>query len=439
MRLVSRARIVVRRARDDSLHRNSLYIMAVTVVTAGLGFVYWLFAAHTFSASQVGFGATLVSTMTLISMLANLGINTALVQRLPGRSSGKDWSATLNAGLLLGGASSLLGGVLGLYALPLISSQFDPLVHTPLLAVTFVAGVVLTTATNLLDYACIAERAAGQTLARNAVFAVVKIPLLVLPPVADLGVRGIMVSWVGTTAATVVMMVMLLPRLGQEYRLSGAGLLPELRQLWGYLAGHHSINIGSFAPWWLLPVLVTSQISPVATAYFYATWRVSGLLYMIAPSFASSLAAEGAHNPGEVRRIAISSARATVALLVPGALVVAAAGWWILAAFGRDYAEHGYILLILFVGAALPDAVMSVYVSVLRVEERLRLGGFLQLGTAILSLTFAWAFLPSLGIAAAGIGWVLSRLVGCAVIWVDQRYGGGRVIPVDAKPSWLHT
>ena len=47
----------LRHARSDSLVRNSLYLMASTVVTAGLGYVFWVVAAHAFTSAKSAFGA----------------------------------------------------------------------------------------------------------------------------------------------------------------------------------------------------------------------------------------------------------------------------------------------------------------------------------------------------------------------------------------------
>jgi O-antigen/teichoic acid export membrane protein len=407
--------------RSDSLIRNSVYIMAVTVVTSALGFVFWLVAARRFSASEVGLSAALVSAMTLVSLLSNLGINTALVQMLPRRASGGDWSSTLTAGMLCGTLSGIVAGLFTVIVLPLLSSRFDVLRHSLTYSAIFVAGVALTTATNLLDYACIAERKAEKTLVRNTVFSVVKIPLLLLPFVVALGAFGIFFSWVLSTAVTVVVAAAMIPSLRRGYQLGLAGVRAETRRLRGYIAGHHSINIGNFAPWWLLPVFVTVQVSTAATAYFYATWRVCGLLALISPSVASALTAEGANSPHEIWRIAARSQRTILLVLVPACIVFAATGHWILAAFGSQYATEGLALLLLFTVASIPDSIMDVWVGVLRVEGRLRFGSWLQLGTAGLALILAWFLLPPLGISGAGVGWLVSRLVGMALVGWDYR------------------
>ena len=417
--------------RSDSLIRNSVAIMAVTVVTSILGFIFWLVAARRFSADQVGISAALVSTMTLVSLLSNLGINTALVQMLPRRKAGAEWSATLNAGVMLGSASGVVAGLLAVVLLPIISSKFDLLSSPGYLAI-FVGGVVVTTVTNLIDYACIAERRAEKTLIRNTVFSVVKIPVLLLPFVVAMGTFGIFVSWVIATAVTVGVGATMIPRLGRSYRLVAPGLREQFANLRTYIAGHHSINIGNFAPWWLLPVLVTIQVSSAAAAYFYATWRICGLLFLISPSIASALTAEGAHSPGELLRIAARSQRTIMAMLIPACVVLAVAGHWILAAFGPDYASEGLPLLLLFTVASLPDSVMDVWVAVLRVEGRLRFGSVLQLGTAALALALSWVLLPSMGLTGAGVAWLASRVVGVAMVaWDFRRQGSARRSSVD--------
>ena len=249
-------RRLVAMLRGDSLIRNSAYIMAVTVITSGLGFVFWLVAARRFSASEVGLAAALVSAMTLVSMLSNLGINTALVQMLPRRQPGAQWSATLNAGMLCGLVSSALAGLATVFILPLISSRFDVLQHSVGYVLVFVTGVVVTTATNLLDYACIAERKAEKTLVRNTVFSLVKIPLLVVPAIVAMGAFGIFFSWVAATAVTVLVAAAMIPGLRRGYRIGLAGVRQELRRLFTYLAGHHSINTGSSHHGAKLPMLI---------------------------------------------------------------------------------------------------------------------------------------------------------------------------------------
>jgi len=73
------------RLTNDSLLRNSLYIMSSTLVTAMIGYLFWIVAAHLYSTHDVGLASALIAVMMLASMLANLGIGPTLVQTLPRR------------------------------------------------------------------------------------------------------------------------------------------------------------------------------------------------------------------------------------------------------------------------------------------------------------------------------------------------------------------
>ncbi len=431
-------RKAIRKLRADSLRRNSVFMIAVQVFASLLGFVYWLVAARLYGTPDVGLAAALVSALTLASMLANLGITTALVQILPQRESGASWSAALNAGLLTGLVGSTVGGIVALAILPLLSHQFHILVTKPWYALVFVLGVVATTVVNLLDYACIAERSAGRMLVRNVIFSTLKIPLIAIPVIVSIGAFGIVLSWVVSAAAVLVVMFMMLPGLGRGYRLGREHLGDELRRLRAYLAGHHAINIGSFLPFWVLPILVTIRLTPTDNAYFYASWRVAGMLYMVAPAVAQSLSAEGAADPSAVWEKARASVRFALALLVPACLALVVLGPLILMGFGSAYESAGLPLLLLFAASAFPDAITNIYVGILRVEGRLRLGGWLQMGTAIVSLGCAWLLLPSMGIAGAGVGWLASRLLGCAVIWIDRRRSSGLTAATGERYTARH-
>ena len=71
------------RARSDSLVRNSLYLMASTVVTAGLGYVFWAIAAHAFTSQEVGIGSAVISLCSTVALLTYLGSSAMLIERLP--------------------------------------------------------------------------------------------------------------------------------------------------------------------------------------------------------------------------------------------------------------------------------------------------------------------------------------------------------------------
>jgi len=66
-----------------------------------------------------------------------------------------------------------------------------------------------------------------------------------------------------------------------------------------------------------------------------------------------------------------------------------------------------------------PDAITNIYVSVLRVQRRLRFAALLQLSMAALTWVLAWIWLPVLGIAGVGWAWLIAQVAGSLVAGVD--------------------
>jgi O-antigen/teichoic acid export membrane protein len=416
------ARSLVQRACSDSLLRNTIYIMGTGVTTAGFGYLYWIVAAHTYSTYDVGLGAALISAMSLASTLANLGIGSTLVQTLPRREAGHAWSLTLNAGLATGILAGLLTGVIVVVALPLFSHQFAIVERNADYAFAFVVGVPLMTVSVLLDQAFVAERAANNMLVRNATVAVLKVPLMVLPVVllAQVGALGILLSWVVAIGVVLIGgLLLLLPRLGRAYCLAARGIVGQVRSMLSSFVGHHFINLGGELSQYLLSVFVAVRLSPTDNAYFYTTGRLGSFFFMVSSAVAVSLFAEGSHAADDLPRKVRASAAISGMLLGPAMLVCFLGGRYILLGFGPSYAQHGLALLMIYAASAVPDAITNIYVSVLRVQRRLRFAALLQLSMAALTWALAWIWLPVLGIAGVGWAWLIAQVAGSLVAGVD--------------------
>ena len=183
----------------------------------------------------------------------------------------------------------------------------------------------------------------------------------------------------------------------------------------GSLAGHHAINLSAAATIYALPLLVTTRLSTTANAYFYVTWMVAGVFLVVSPSVASALFAEGSRAPAELARQIRTAGLVIVSLVVPLGTILAILGRRVLAIFGGGYASHGYVLLLIVIAGALPDAATTLVVAALRVQRRLREAAALNIGIAVLTLTLAWAFLPRFGVTGAGVAWLVAQVAGMLV------------------------
>ncbi len=406
---------MLRTVTRDSLARNSVLIMASTVGTAGLGYLYWLLAARELAQPAIGTATALISIATVLSLASNLGIGHMFIQRLPGTGLA-DWSRIVGAGLLLGGGATTVVSFAAVAVLPSVSGNFGFL-RTSSGAAALILTAVALTASTLLDYVFVAHRASHGMLTRNVGLAVGKLATLAVLTWAGYGGAGVvLLAWtlpsIAVTAYTLVSMV---PRLRPGARLTGAGVGGELRHIQGSLSGHHLINLAQAGPTALLPVLVTARLGAEANAHFYVAWMTASVLFMVSPAVASALYAERTNSAaaGLPRAAAV-----VLAVTAPPALLLFFAGDRILGLFSGGYAAEGEMLLRILVLAALPDAITNLAVAHWRSLGQFRRCLRLNLLMATACLTLTWLWLPGTGIEAAGIAWLVGQSAGAAVVVV---------------------
>jgi O-antigen/teichoic acid export membrane protein len=403
---------------SKSLTRNSIFIMMATALTLGLGYIYWIAAARDYTPAEVGLGSALISTMTAASVLSSFGLHTSMVQILP-RADAERFTRTINGALTAAVCVGTAAGVAVVSVLPLVVPTFRLLWDEPLMSVALVLGVVLWTTSNVLDYVATAERAAGNLMARNASFAVLKIPLLMTPVAVHGGANGIFLSWLLAVVISLGVPIMMLRRRPHRYLGLRLGTRASITEVLRVGTSHHLLNLGNLTPMFVLPIIVVGQLNATQNAYFYATWMTGVVFFMVSASVSQSLFAEGSHRPRDLKAQTRSSALFTAGLLIPLSLIFIVGRFTILSAFGARYASAGATLLLILTLSAFPDAVTNIYVAVLRVIHRFFLGTVISAGSAAVTIVLSWILLPSLGIVGVGWAWLAAQLFGCLVVVLD--------------------
>jgi O-antigen/teichoic acid export membrane protein len=416
---------------STSLVSNSIVIMITTGANLLLGFGFWVIAARTTSVDAVGLASAVIAAMTLASTAGAIGVGNTLIQLLGSTRDPKQWTRTLNGGLVFALICSLACGVVLAVALPFATSSLEPLRRVPIL-IAFLVGVCVTALGDTTDRAFVANRATERMLVRNVTAGAVRIGLLVVPIALFSGSDLLYVSWVVSVAVTIPLGLRLVRGLQPEYRPAIREGFDEARRLRTTVAGHHAISIGNMAPQYVLPLLVTGILSVGQNAVYFATWRVAGAFFVISVAVATSLFAEISHDHASLHASARRSIKLIGALLVPGILFFALAGREVLGILGPRY-EDGYALLMIFIVASVPDAITNVYVSVLRAQRRFGFATVLTCGMAGLAIVLTVVLLGPLGIIGAGIAWSASQVAGCLLVaWDLYRRRGAS--PPEAAP-----
>ena len=413
-------RVLIGRLRSESLLRNSLFIMLTTVVNSAFGFAFWFVAARLFTARDVGLTAAIISASTVVIILASIGVGGMLIQSLPEHERSESWWSTFWAGTGIAVAIAVIVGCAALVLLPRLSGQLAAL-RSAGYATVFIVGTVAMSAGSIIDSAFIAARVTGNMVVRNSVVAAGKVLLIVLVTVvAGTRALNLLSAWAAAAVVGVAFGIGILARrMSLPWPPRASILMRTALNFRSRVAGNQLIGIGTALLPYLLPLVVTARLSLTQNAYFYTTWMLGGIFLIIAPAVSQSLFAEGAHNPQELYAKARSALGFIFALLTPFVLVVFVLGGPLLSTLGTAYEHHAIGLLRIVLLSSIPDAIMNVYISVLRVQGRLTTAAGLSLGIGVGIVGISWVLLPVLGIDAVGWAFLAMQTCGCFFMVVD--------------------
>ena len=439
------------RVRSDSLVRNSLYLMASTVVTAALGYVFWLLATHSFTSNEVGIGSAVISLCSTAALLTYLGPFAFLIERLPASERSSEWTKVL---VRVCWITAGVTGVATAVVIPfLLKSQHYRLFFSavPPVLIT-VIGAAVWTLVNLLGAAFIAARRAGGLLSIQTAISVTKLLFVVPLAVEDTGAMGLVEAWVASAVLGVGLGAFwLVPRMrlgrtpNSRPRRRDPGTLdmrprkrrrprhrrnavPPNADSMRHMLGQHLTSVGGAVTPLILPVLVVIRLGVTLNAYFYITWMMGAAFFMISPSVAQAVFAEGVRTHSNIRALIAKAFRIIAVLLAPAMVVMIVGGRFILGFFGASYAAAGYGLLVILAISAIPDAVSNVAVVVCRISGRLGYSSTLNLGILVMTLVSAWILMPLFGIAGVGMAWLGAQIVGALAslpILITFRHSAG--------------
>lgn len=387
---------------------NTASLIGTTVVTSGLGFVYWWVAAQLFPATAVGFASAAVSAMMLLGVMGMVGLGTLLVSELP-RLPRSSAGSLLTAALILAAVVSLGLGIGFSVGAPYIAPSFAPLAQNILSVMLFALGVALTAVTMVLDLALIGLLRGELQFWRNASFSVSKFVLLIA---LGMWLEGdglkIYGTWLIGNLLSLLLLVFLLARKGT----------PSMyRPTWSWLLGlkrvafkHHGLNLAAQAPGFIFPILVVAALSTEANASFYAAWMIVSFIYVVPSHLSTVLHAVGALNPEELAlklRFSLKLSLLAITLAATALLVVAPS---VLRVFGPAYTEAQWCLRVLALGA-FPVIVKAHYITISRLRNFVGRAAAYATAGGILELVLAASGVFLGGLTGLGVGIVAALFI----------------------------
>jgi O-antigen/teichoic acid export membrane protein len=397
------------------LHRDGYALAANSAFTAVTGLVYWVVAAHQYSPRDVGVNAALISSMMFLSGIAGLNLANVVVRFLP--EAGRRTARLTAIAYAAAAATALAVGLVFVLGVGEWAPALDFLRDDLLLGGWFLVSTLGWCLFAIQDSVLTALGRAVWVPLENAVFALLKLGLLVVLA-ALMPVYGIFVSWtaamlVSVVAVNAVIFMWLMPR-----RQPNAEALTTLRTraFRRYFAADYMCSVAWMSGTNLMPLVVTAVAGPAANAGYALAWAVSLPLYAFAASIGMSLVLHGSREdaslPDLERKAALQGAR----VLLPSVLVAVVLAPEILTLFGNGYSAAATTVLRLLALSAVPYFVLTLAISVARIERRLGPAVVAWAAQALLALGLAAPLVSALGVTGAGVAWFASQCTVAAVV-----------------------
>jgi O-antigen/teichoic acid export membrane protein len=401
-------------------HRDGLALVLSSGLTSVIGLLYWVVAARLFPPETVGVNNTLISTMTLIAVAAQLNLGNALLRFVP-VAAGSARRLVLTCYGVAVAAAALAGAVFAAGAGWWAPELSDAIGQWPLL-VFFALSTPVWTLFVMQDYVLTALKRATLVPVENLVFSVLKIVLLGFGALVVF-VGAIAVSWMVATALIVVAVTVYLLRVLPAAPAEGPSPVRP-RTVARFVSADWVGGLFTLAVEFGLPLLVLVTLGAEQAATFGVTWAIAYGLYLVSHGMGQSMVAHVAADQAALPTARRSMTRRSMALLLPAVLVIVPGAGLILSVFGPHYAGTGTVLLALASLSAVPNVVVTETLFAARVRQQRSVLVGVPAVLALLVIPPALVLMPGYGLTGVGLALVVGQTVMAVAIllhrWVSR-------------------
>ncbi len=402
----------------NPLRKNSIFLIATSIVNGLSGFFFWAIAARTYPSEQVGLAVTLISAMLLLVTLSRLGLDVGLVRFLP---EAGDKKGLINSSFTLATILCVIAALIFIAGLNFWSPVLLFIRANPVFSLLFVIFTIAASLTMLQGYLFIALRAAHFTFIQSLITAA-KVIFIALP--LALGVMGIFSFWGMAAFLSLIVGIFFTARLVPAYRpfpVIKRGLIKEMVRF-----SFISYIGDSFRelPKMVLPLLIANVLNPPMAAYFYIALSIANILFTISHATGFSLLTEASYKQGKLSSLVIRAMKFILLLIVPAVLIILFFGRELLLLFGQEYSDNAFKLLSILALSSIPLAINTLYIAVKRVQKKLKPVVLVNAFIAAVTIGAGYLLMDSLGLVGVGVAWITAQgaaSIGIGVVLIFRR------------------
>ena len=378
---------------NDPLYKSSLYLMLSSITAAGFGFIFWIIAARLYPPEDVGIATALISSVSLLVLLSRLGFDQSIIRFFPERNKNKVFSTSL----IITTVFVILLGIIFILGIQIWSPNLAIITSIPIIYLIF---LVFSSIFSLTGIAFVALRKAKFYFLQNLLNCS---RIIFLFPLVFLGAIGIFSSVGISVIITSLLPLYFLYRF--KIRLSGIDV-EYLKESFNFSIGNYFSGFFLTAPNMILPIMVFNLLGAEKAAYYYISYAITSLLFLIPAAFGMSLFVEGSHGES-LKRISKKSIIAIFFILVPAVFFVFFFGDYLLMLLGKSYIQ-GFDLLRIMIFSSIFFSIVQMYISIKKAQKDIQKLIIVSGLNFILILGLSYGWLLSYGLVGMGYAWIIA-------------------------------
>ncbi len=404
----------------DPLYKNGYALVLSSGLTSALGMGYWILAARLYSTEVVGINSAILSMMMFLGGAAQFNLVNVLNRFLP--RAGRDAGKLIGIIYLVTSTAAMIASLIYLWGINWWSPSLNFLVDSPFSVLAFTLSTVSWCIFALQDGALTGLRQATWVPVENTIFAIAKAVLLVLFA-GILPDYGLVTSWVISVGlALLPVNILIFHRLIPAHRRATETKYEPIvaSQIIRYVSADYLGYLLWLGLTTLLPVIVVQHLGATANAYYYLSQTIAYSLYLVSRNMGMSLITEGALDQEKLQEYSLRTLLGTSRLVFPLVFVVVLGAPFILSLFGHNYASQGTVLLRLLSLSAVPNIITSLYLSIVRVQRRMKAVVITLVSLCAIILGLTYLFLPVYGLNGIGMAWLFGQISVAVVVFFTE-------------------
>jgi len=361
--IVSNIILKIKRIYNDSLLKNSIYLMMSNISGLFIGFFFWIVATRYYMPNDVGIISAVLSSIFLISMISSIGLPNALIFYLPRYA--KDANKIINSCLIASTIISIILSLIYISKIDIFAPQLKTVFVDMKIIIIFIITTVMMTITSLMGGMFSAGKRSSFRMIKENIFNISKTIFLVL--FAGLGIIGIFISWVLGLIISTTVGFFLLYKLWKYTPM--ATFDPIIKKMASFSIGNYIAGMFYNLPRLAFPIMILNVVSAESAGYFFVAMTVANILYGVPLATSTSFLAESSDKNKFWNNVE-KAIKFNMGLLIPGVLLFTIFGEFALNIFNPIYVNSLNTLIILSI-TSIPLSIVTIFCTIENAQKRI--------------------------------------------------------------------